>query len=283
MKDSAGKTASLEALARRLTRSGREFLAVADQDLVAWAASRGLPLPQAFEAALAAGIFPESLERNFPALSAEEQLRLFKSSVLIVGLGGLGGFQAVLLARLGVGRLLLADGDVFVLSNLNRQLFATERTLGFNKALVTAQHLKEIHPALIAEPIDQFLTPENLPHYLGRARVAVDGLDNLAARRDLFAAAQAAGVPLVHGAVHGQFGQVATVLPQDKDIFQKIYAAAKPRAEGPPEVLAPVVSLTASLQVQEAVRLLLGHTPAYHQTLAYFHGDTGRLEVLPLD
>jgi len=272
---------SLEPLARRIFRAGREALVVADHDLMAWAASRGLPLPQAFEAALAAAIFPESLERNFPALSAAEQLRLFQSRVLIVGLGGLGGFQAVLLARLGVGHLVLADGDVFALSNLNRQLFATERTLGFNKALVAAQHLKEIHPALTVEPIDQFLGPQNLPYYLTRVQVALDGLDNLNSRRELFAAAQAAGVPLVHGAVHGLFGQVATVLPQDGDSFQKIYAAAG--AEGPPEVLAPVVSLIASLQVQEAGRLLLGRPPAYHNALAYFHGDTGRLEVLPFE
>lgn len=272
----------LEAMAHRISRAGREALVVVDHELVAWAATRGLPLPQAFEAALAAGIFPESLERNFPALSADEQLRLFRSRVLIVGLGGLGGFQAMLLARLGVGHLLLADGDVFAPSNLNRQLFANERTLGFNKALVAAQHLKEIHPALTVEPIDQFLGPENLPHYLARVQVALDGLDNLPSRRDLFAAAQAAGVPLVHGAVHGHFGQVATILPGDADSFQKIYASAQPGGEGPPEVLAPVVSLTASLQVQEAVRLLLGRLPAYHNVLAYFHGDTGRLEILPL-
>lgn len=283
MTNSLGKTASLEALARRLTRGGREFPVVADQDLMAWAASRGLPLPQAFGAALAAGIFPESLERNFPALSAREQLRLLRSAALVIGLGGLGGFQAVLLARLGVGRLVLADGDVFALSNLNRQVFATERTLGFNKALVAARHLKEIHPALQVEPVDQFLGPKNLPHYLVRVQVALDGLDNLPSRRDLFAAAQAAGVPVVHGAVHGHFGQVSTILPQDVESFRKIYALAQPGAEGPPEVLAPVVSLTASLQVQEAARLLLGKTPAYHNALAYFHGDTGRLEVLPLE
>jgi molybdopterin-synthase adenylyltransferase len=277
-----GKGTFLESMAHRISRGGQETLVVADHALLAWAASRGFPLPQAFETALTAGIFPESLERNFPALHAREQLRLFRSRVLVAGLGGLGGFQAMLLARLGIGRLLLADGDVFTPSNLNRQIFATARHLGLHKALVTAQHLKDIHPALIVEPVDQFLTPENLPHYLAQVQVALDGLDNLPARKNLFAAAQAARVPLVHGAVHGLFGQVATILPQDAGSFEKIYPGARLSAPGPPEVLAPVVSLIASLQVQEAVRLLLRKPPAYHNVLAYFDGDTGRLDLLPL-
>lgn len=277
-----GEKTPFESMTRRIYRGGRETLVVADHDVLTWAASQGFPLPQAFEAALAAGIFPESLERNFPALHARDQLRLFRSHVLVVGLGGLGGFQAMLLARLGIGRLLLADGDVFTLSNLNRQIFATARHLGLHKALVTAQHLQDIHPALIVEPVAEFLTPENLPHYLARVQVTLDGLDNLPARKNLFAAAQAARVPLVHGAVHGLFGQVATILPQDAGSFEKIYPGARFDAPGPPEVLAPVVSLIASLQVQEAVRLLLRKPPAYHNVLAYFDGDTGRLDLLPL-
>jgi len=272
----------LESMAYRIFRGGKETLAVADHDLLAWAASRGLTPAQVFETALDAGVFPESLERNFPALNAGEQLKLFQSRVLVVGLGGLGGFQALLLARLGIGRLLLADGDVFVPSNLNRQIFSTPKTLGLNKAVVTARRLLDSHPALTVDPVDQFLNPGNLPDYLAQVQVALDGLDNVPSREALFAAAQAGGVPLVHGAVHGLFGQVATILPQDAGSFQKIYARSSPGVTEPPEVLAPVVSLTASLQVQEAVRLLLGQPLAYHNALAYFDGATGRLEVLPL-
>ncbi len=121
-----------------------------------WAASRQVSLRQAMEAALTAGIFPECWERNFPSLSAPEQLRLFRSAVLVAGLGGLGGFLAELLARVGVGRLLLADGDHFTPANLNRQLLATQETLGLSKAVVTARRLREINPAILAEPIAHF-------------------------------------------------------------------------------------------------------------------------------
>ena len=242
----------------------------------------GLIGRQAVAQALRAGIFPECYERNFPSLSVSEQLRLFDSAILVAGLGGLGGALVVLLARVGVGRFLLADGDVFTLSNLNRQCLATRPALGENKALIGAAHLHEINPALRAEAIPHFLNPDNLPGYLSQVQVTGDGLDNLSSRRMLFRAAQNTGVPLVHGAVAGRYGQVATVLPDDPDTFAMIYSDTPDEFSAGREILAPVVTLTASLQAQEAIRVLLGQPPVYHGRLAHFDGDTGTLEFLPL-
>ena len=67
--------------------------------------------------------------------------------------------------------------------------------------------------ALLAEAIPHYLTPDNLMTYLSQVQVVLDGLDNLRSRRDLFQAAQKTGVPLVHGAVGGKFGQGFTILP----------------------------------------------------------------------
>jgi molybdopterin-synthase adenylyltransferase len=183
----------------------------------------------------------------------------------------------------GVGRLLLADGDHFTPGNLNRQLLATQETLGLNKAVVAARRLREINPAILAEPIVHFLTADNLGGYLAQVQVVVDGLDTILARQGLATAAGASGVPLVHGAVTGKFGQVSTLMPAGATggLASHHPALAKDAAPGR-EVLAATVSLVASLQVQEAIRLLLGQTPAYQDLLAHFDGDTGRLEILPL-
>jgi molybdopterin/thiamine biosynthesis adenylyltransferase len=273
----------LKSIATRFSRGSREAHRVTAAALGQWAASRQVSLRQAMEAALAAGIFPECWERNFPSLSPGEQLRLFKSSVLVAGLGGLGGFLAELLARVGVGRLLLADGDHFTPANLNRQLLATWETLGLNKARVTASRLQEINPAIIAEAIPHFLTSDNLGGYLSQVQVVVDGLDAIPARRVLFAAARQAGIPLVHGAVTGKFGHVSTLMPEStKGDLADRHPALAGDAAANREVLAPTVSLVASLQVQEAIRLLLGQPPAYRGHLAHFDGDTGKLEILPL-
>jgi molybdopterin/thiamine biosynthesis adenylyltransferase len=256
---------------------------VAEADLAAWAASQSLSCRQAVEAALRAGILPERFERNFPSLTPGDQLRLFQGSILVAGLGGLGGCQAVLLARLGVGRLLLADGDVFNPANLNRQLLATQDTLGFHKALVTARHLQAINDALLTETIPEFLGPENLEAYLPQIQVALDALDTMAARRQLLAAARQAGVPMVHGAVAGTFGHVTTIMPDDRVGLAYLEAHLEDElTEEPPGVLAPTVTLVASLQVMETVRLILGQPPLYRGKLAHFDGHTGRLEILPL-
>jgi molybdopterin-synthase adenylyltransferase len=273
----------LKAIATRISRANCEAQMVTGAGLDHWAAGRQVSRRQALEAALTAGIFPECWERNFPSLNAAEQLRLFRSTVLVAGLGGLGGFLAELLARVGVGRLLLADGDHFTPANLNRQLLATQETLGLNKAEVTARRLREINPAILAEPIVHFLGPDNLGGYLCQVQVAVDGLDTIAARQELAAGARNAGVPLVHGAVCGKFGQVSTLMPAGPPGGPAAcHPALAGEAAAAREVLAPTVALVASLQVQEAIRLLLGQTPAYRDRLAHFDGDTGRLEILPL-
>lgn len=272
----------LRALVRTETRSGYAIHIISHQDLHTFARGQNLTIRQATAAALRTGVFPECFERNFPSLSGPEQLRLFDSSVLVVGLGGLGGMLAVLLARVGVGRLLLADGDVFLPANLNRQVLATEQTLGRNKAQVAAEHIQQINPALQVEAIPDYLAPDNLPTYLSQVQVVTDGLDNLKSRRHLFQAAQATGVPLVHGAVLGRYGQVATILPDDPAAFSKIYSDATLEVEQGREILAPVAALMASLQAQEVIRLVLGQAPAYHGQLAHFDGDMGALEILPL-
>lgn len=272
----------LRALVRTETRSGYTIHIISHQDLHTFARGQNLTIRQATAAALRTGVFPECFERNFPSLSGPEQLRLFDSSVLVVGLGGLGGMLAVLLARVGVGRLLLADGDVFLPANLNRQVLATEQTLGRNKAQVAAEHIQQINPALQVEAIPDYLAPDNLPTYLSQVQVVTDGLDNLKSRRHLFQAAQATGVPLVHGAVLGRYGQVATILPDDPAAFSKIYSDATLEVEQGREILAPVAALMASLQAQEVIRLVLGQAPAYHGQLAHFDGDMGALEILPL-
>jgi molybdopterin/thiamine biosynthesis adenylyltransferase len=88
---------------------------------------------------------------------------------------------------------------------------------------------------------------------------------------------------VVHGAVRGVFGQVTTFLPRDPLDFAALYPpGAPPALETAPGVLAPTVSLVASLQAQEALRLLLGKAPTYRGVLAHFDGDTGRLEILSL-
>ena len=109
-----------------------------------------------------AGIFPEALERNFPTRLRRNSSPYGGAAPWWWGAGGLGGCQAMVLARGWVGRLYLADGDAFTPSNLNRQLLATTLTLGQSKAVVSARHLREVNAGLLVEALPEFLDQERL-------------------------------------------------------------------------------------------------------------------------
>lgn len=86
--------------------------------------------------------------------------RLKSSSVLVVGLGGVGSFAAEFLARAGVGSMTIVDGDVIDITNINRQLPALHSSIGISKAQLMANRIKDINPEINLTVIEEFLTPE---------------------------------------------------------------------------------------------------------------------------
>jgi len=190
--------------------------------------------------------------RNHPALTRQEQNRLATGRVVLCGCGGLGGPVAEQLARIGVGRLRLVDPDKFELSNLNRQTGALLTTLGRNKAKILARRIREINHCRAEALAADFRATDCLDNM----EVAVDCLDNGQARLDLARQCARAGIPLVHGAVHGWYGQAGVLLPGD-DRYEKIYGR-QARENSPVSVLAPAVFAIAAVQAALAVKLLLG-------------------------
>jgi tRNA A37 threonylcarbamoyladenosine dehydratase len=102
------------------------------------------------------------LERTELLMSAQSMEQLQNAHVLIVGLGGIGSYAAEFIARGGVGRMTIIDGDAFDATNKNRQLTALDSTLGRNKAVVLAERIKEINPACQLTVIEEFVLPERV-------------------------------------------------------------------------------------------------------------------------
>jgi len=100
-------------------------------------------------------------ERNIYAYSVWDQEKLWKATVVVVGVGGGGGIVAELLVRIGVGHIVLVDGDKFDESNLNRQIFATQNTIGINKAEAAKKRLLSINPYINIETYSTFLSTDN--------------------------------------------------------------------------------------------------------------------------
>lgn len=211
-------------------------------------------------AALEQGIIPERYCRNIKTLSPEDQIVLLRSRVCIVGLGGLGGTATEILARAGIGRLVLVDGDRFDESNLNRQVLSDEHLLGTSKAKAAADRVRRINSTVEVQATGDFLTAENALPLLEKADAVVDCLDNMKTRFILEDAARQMGAPMVSAAVGGMFGQITTIFPQDRGL-ELIYGArenvAMKGAEASLGNLPTIVSLMASLECSEVFNVLL--------------------------
>lgn len=114
--------------------------------------------------------------------------RLARSTVTVLGLGGVGSFAAEALARSGVGRLVLVDYDRICVTNVNRQLHATKPTLGKSKVHVMAERLLQINPDLVVDARPEFYGPETSARLLApEPDCVVDAIDNVAAKLHLIA------------------------------------------------------------------------------------------------
>jgi molybdopterin/thiamine biosynthesis adenylyltransferase len=258
---------------------------VEDDALLAWALdNRQTPCAAQIEA-LRQRIIPVRYSKNLSALSILEQERLASSSVLVCGCGGLGGILVQLLARAGVGKLRLVDGDVFAASNLNRQLLSDTQGLSRLKVLVAQETVQGVNPLVEVEAIGETLGEANVEEFVRGSDLVLDALDNIEGRLILAKAARQLAVPFIHGAVAGWWGQVSTFLPSSPHDLSAIYGTQRSRdsAEQDLGVLGGTAAVIGSLQALEAVRILCGRPPAYRDALLYFDGESGRMEMSSLD
>lgn len=86
--------------------------------------------------------------------------KLKSANILIVGMGGVGSFAAEFIARAGVGKITIVDGDIVDITNINRQLPALHSTIGHNKVDVVGDRLLDINPVLKLTKVREFLSPE---------------------------------------------------------------------------------------------------------------------------
>ncbi|NLG29007.1 MAG: HesA/MoeB/ThiF family protein [Chloroflexi bacterium] len=236
-------------------------------------------------AALAEHIAPARYERNLGTIGWEGQTRLLRASVAVAGAGGLGGWVVEGLVRMGVGRLTVVDGDVFADNNLNRQLGCDSNTLGRPKAAVLAERAAAVNPAVLVTPRVCWLTAENAAGLLAEADVVVDALDSLPARAILQRAAQSLGMPLVHGAIAGNTGQVMTILPGDAGLFALYGERAALPQQGIERQLgnpAATPMLVAAWQLHEVVKLLCGSGSLLRNRLLVIDAEFGEFTEIQL-
>lgn len=124
--------------------------------------------------------------------------KLKNAHVAVFGLGGVGGYVVEALARCGVGTLTLVDHDRVSISNRNRQILATEDTVGQEKAVVAAQRVAAINPAIRVIPKVCFYLPETAAEFdFSTYDYVVDAIDTVTGKLTLIQAARSAGTPII--------------------------------------------------------------------------------------
>lgn len=209
-------------------------------------------------------------------IGAKGQLKLKNSRVCVVGLGGLGSPASMQLAGMGVGFLRVVDGDVVDVSNLHRQHLYGVNKKGMSKAEAAAERLQALNPYIIVEALKCSVTEDNAQEIVRGMDVVVDGLDNMEARIAVNRACVNRGIPYVFGAVETTTGNVSTIVPGKTVCLECFYG----KKSGKSEVVGvhpSAVNIIASVEVSEAIRLLIGQEPCLANKL--FNFDLNGLEI----
>lgn len=190
-------------------------------------------------------------------LSMEENNELRTIKVCVVGCGGLGGYVIEMLGRIGIGHITAVDGDVFDETNLNRQLLSETNLIGISKAKVAFDRMQRVNPEIELIPVNAYLDSQNGKDIIKGHDVVVDALDNAPSKMLLKDICCKLGIPLVHGAIGGWYGQVACVFPGDNTLdmlYKDVDSEGIERELGNPPF---TPALIASIQASEVIKILI--------------------------
>lgn len=209
-------------------------------------------------------ILPPRYQRNYKTISVEDQNELNNSTVAIVGCGGLGGTMAEEFTRLGVGSLILVDGDIVEESNLNRQLFSTEKNIGVKKVEAAKKRLEIVNSDVQLKLFDCWFNEDNAHDIFRGVDIVCDALDSIRRRVELERACHRLKLPLVYAGIAGWFGMLGLSQPGDFSVLS-IFKGSKDMDKGVEKewgnpAFTPWV--LSSLAVAEVVKVLVGREPS---------------------
>jgi adenylyltransferase/sulfurtransferase len=237
-----------------------------------------------------------------PGFGAEGQRRLRDSTALLLGCGALGSVAADMLARAGVGHLVIVDRDFVELTNLQRQVLFDEQDVvdGMPKAEAAKRKIAAINSQVKVTAIVDDINHQTIGRFADGADILIDGLDNFETRYLANDLAVSSSRPYVYGAAVGTTGMAFTVLPHaggraawetlpDGSLatpcFRCLFEEAPPPGSSPTcdtiGVISSAVAIVANFQVAETLKILTGNFARVSRTLLNL--DLWENEILQLN
>lgn len=204
--------------------------------------------------------YAAAFSRNIGWLTEAEQQSIRSKRIAIAGMGGVGGFHLLTLARLGVEKFNIADLDTFELANFNRQAGAAVSTLDRPKVEVLAEMVRDINPAADVRAFPAGVNGDNLSAFFRDADLYVDGLDFFAfeAREQVFAYCAAQRIPAVTVAPLGMSAALLNFMPGGMS-FEEYFQVA------------------GLAELEKAVRFLVGLAPSLLHR--HYLADASRVDL----
>ena len=225
----------------------------------------------------------EQFIRQTPILGEDGQEKLKGAAVLVAGAGGLGTSIALHCAFAGFGTIRIADCDRIERSNLNRQTLYRLADIGRMKADVAVERMQGVTPYLCTEAVHTVITAENVGGMTAGMDIIIDAMDNYETRYILADAAEERGIPFIHGAIDGFYGQVSTIVPGHSPCMRCIIPHPPPKMKIP--ALSATTGIIGSIQVTEAIKCILGMGTLLTDKLLLWDGlhcEMDTIEVTPL-
>lgn len=223
----------------------------------------------------------ERYDRQIRIWGEEGQLKIKSTTVLVVGVGGLGSAASLLLTATGFGRLILVDDGLVELSNLQRQILYTINDIGKPKVKVAAKRLRELNPHVEIEAIDQTFDEDLARELIKKTDVVIDCLDNWETRLIVDKMAYRYGIPFIHAGVEGFYGQL-TVIQSGRTPCLRCIFPTRPRRIGVIPISPPSPVILGSLEVNEAIKIVTGIGEPLYNKLLIYDGRFNVFEVIEL-
>ena len=217
----------------------------------------------------------------------EGQIKLGKSTVTVVGAGGLGSPILQRLVTMGVGTVRVVDRDAIDVTNLHRQILFRDIDIGKPKVEVAVARLREMNPACNVQAVPASVNFASASDIIKGSDVVIDALDSVTARYALNEACIDASIPFVTGGAVGVQGQVFTVLPGStcyNCIFPGLEDGMIPSC-GIEGVHPSILGIIGNIEVSEAVSILTGNTPSLSNKILHVDINTmtfTKTEVMPV-